>query len=170
MTTYPPQPDYAPQPESNGLGIAGFVVSLCGLILTCGCASPIGLVLSLVALRKEPRGLAIAGTVIGAIGSLMIIPLGIGIMLPALTKARERAMQIRAEAEMRNFYFANQTVPATQAEADGLLVAAGLDFTDDPPRYTKTSEDSFELRWAGFDDQFDTADDDVVTWDASPGN
>lgn len=58
--------------DSNGLGIAGFVISLVGLC-SGGLLSPIGLILSLVALGREPRGLAIAGVVIGALGSCGII-------------------------------------------------------------------------------------------------
>lgn len=56
-------PGAAPPAETNGLAIAGFVVSLVG----CG---PLGLILSLVALNsqnKGNRGLAIAGAVIGGI-------------------------------------------------------------------------------------------------------
>lgn len=65
-----PQVVYLPAPaRSNGLGVAGFVLSLVGLI-SCGILSPIGLVLSFVALFKRPRGLAIAGVIIGLIGSV----------------------------------------------------------------------------------------------------
>lgn len=65
-----PQVVYLPAPtRSNGLGVAGFILSLVGLI-SCGILSPIGLVLSLVALFKQPRGLAIAGVIIGVIGSV----------------------------------------------------------------------------------------------------
>ncbi len=61
---------YMPEPRrSNGLGIAGFVVSLVG-IFSCGLLSPVGLVLSFVALYRRPRGFAIAGVIIGAIGSI----------------------------------------------------------------------------------------------------
>lgn len=60
-------------PPSNGLGVAGFVCSLLGIVGTCGLLCPIGLILSLFALRKQPRGLAIAGAIIGFIGSLWII-------------------------------------------------------------------------------------------------
>lgn len=51
----------------NGLGIAGFICSLLGLI-ACGLLSPVGLILSLFGLRREPRGLAITGVVLGALG------------------------------------------------------------------------------------------------------
>lgn len=58
--------------ESNGLGVAGFVVSLVGLV-SCGLIAPIGAIMSAFAMKKEPKGLAIAGLVIGIIGSLWIV-------------------------------------------------------------------------------------------------
>ncbi|MFM7293115.1 MAG: GYF domain-containing protein [Planctomycetia bacterium] len=57
-----------PKPESsNGMAIAGFVLSL------LGCTAPLGFIFSLVALNgrnQANRGLAIAGAVIGGIGTL----------------------------------------------------------------------------------------------------
>jgi|GEM_PF-3387782 len=58
---------------SNSLGVAGFVVSLTGLIATCGALSPIGLLLSFFALFRRPRGFALAGFVLGLIGSIWAI-------------------------------------------------------------------------------------------------
>ena len=52
---------------SNGVAIAGFVLSL------LGCTAPLGFILSLVALNgknQANRGLAIAGAIIGGIGTL----------------------------------------------------------------------------------------------------
>src|SRR6056297_1203570 len=57
--------------ESNTLGTAGFVTSLVGWV-TCGVLCPIGLLLSVIALFKAPRGMAIAGTIIGGLGSLFV--------------------------------------------------------------------------------------------------
>lgn len=65
---------FAPKPPTNGLAIAGFVVSLV-------CGGPVGFVLSLVALNqisKSPtpqggKGLAIAGAIIGGLSSLYLI-------------------------------------------------------------------------------------------------
>lgn len=57
-----------PEPSSNGLGLAGFITSLVG-IFTGGVLSPVGLILSLVALTRRPRGFAIAGVVLGTVGS-----------------------------------------------------------------------------------------------------
>jgi len=59
----------AAKTSENGLGIAGFICSLIGIV-SCGLLSPIGLVLSIVAMFREPRGFAIAGLVLGLIGSL----------------------------------------------------------------------------------------------------
>ena len=97
MSDQNPQPVFAqgqPQPEmSNNLGLAGFITSLVGAVMTAGFLCPVGLVLSLIALRRQPRGFAIAGTVIGLLGScggclaLMIgIPLlaGGAVLLAAL--------------------------------------------------------------------------------------
>lgn len=63
------QPASAPPIRSeNGLGIAGFICSLIGVV-SCGLLSPVGLILSIVAVFREPRGFAIAGLVLGLIGS-----------------------------------------------------------------------------------------------------
>jgi hypothetical protein len=59
--------------RTNGLGIAGFIVSLLGLLGTCGLLSPVGLLLSFIAMFKAPRGFAIAGVVLGLIGSILAI-------------------------------------------------------------------------------------------------
>lgn len=57
---------------SNGLGLAGFIVSLVGLI-SCGCLSIFGIILSGIALTRRPRGFAIAGLIIGVLGVLMLM-------------------------------------------------------------------------------------------------
>lgn len=54
--------------ESNTLGIVGFVLALVGLF-TGGILSPVGLVVSLIALGRHPRGFAWAGVIVGLIGS-----------------------------------------------------------------------------------------------------
>jgi hypothetical protein len=55
----------------NTLGIAGFAFSLLG-VLTCGLLGPVGLLLSLLALVKRPRGLATAGVVIGLLATVWL--------------------------------------------------------------------------------------------------
>lgn len=82
-TGQPPQQVVVVQTQQNGLGVAGFVTSLVAL-LTCGILTPISLILSLVALRKEPRGLAIAGTVISGIQIIIVAMVGITPILALL--------------------------------------------------------------------------------------
>ena len=70
MSQYPPAPQhnqYAQPPKTNGMAIAGFVLSLLGCTL-------LGIIFSAVALNqigKQPnqggKGLAIAGLVIGIV-------------------------------------------------------------------------------------------------------
>ena len=72
-----PQPIYiqqspAPERSSNGLGIGGFVVSLCSAFLVWVpflnlILALVGLILSAMGMKKEPKGLAIAGLVISII-------------------------------------------------------------------------------------------------------
>lgn len=73
-----PQHIFIEQP-SNGLGVAGFVLSLVGF-LSCGLLSPLALLLSFIALFKPPRGLAIAGFVLGLVGSWWVF-LGGGLVM-----------------------------------------------------------------------------------------
>lgn len=70
------------KPESNGLGLAGFIVSLVG-IASCGLLSPIGLILSFIAVFRQPRGFAIAGLVLGLLGSIwtLVLIAGVGIAM-----------------------------------------------------------------------------------------
>ncbi|MEL7472030.1 MAG: hypothetical protein AAGK04_01830 [Planctomycetota bacterium] len=62
--------------QSNTLGLVGFILSIVGL-LSAGCLSPLGLLLSLIGLFKEPRGFAIAGLILGLIGSAGFIIFGL---------------------------------------------------------------------------------------------
>lgn len=77
----PPMPP--PRSESNGLGLAGFIVSLVGLV-SCGLLSPIGLVMSFVAMFRQPKGFAIAGFVLGLLGSawmiIIFVFVGLGVL------------------------------------------------------------------------------------------
>ena len=64
--------------KGNGVGTAGFVIALIGLIF---CWIPVldwllwllGLILSIVGVFKTPRGLAIAGIVISFLGVIILM-------------------------------------------------------------------------------------------------
>lgn len=167
---YPPPHRYAtyrPRP-SNGLGIAGFVVSLVGLLATCGVLCPLGLLLSLFALFRRPRGLAIAGTVIGLVGSVWVVGALLFVTTARMT-AVERAEYVRA-ADVTRAAFAqgNQLIEIHRAEQGRLPdgVAGNkllLELTDGwggSIRYDIQDDDkTYLLRSAGPDGTFDTADD-----------
>ncbi|MGH7131311.1 MAG: hypothetical protein ACREJO_05135 [Phycisphaerales bacterium] len=62
-------------PRSNGFGITGFILSLVALLggVCFGTLlSPLSLLLSIIGLRREPRGLAIAGTILSIIGIIWL--------------------------------------------------------------------------------------------------
>ncbi|WP_210728539.1 DUF4190 domain-containing protein, partial [Cellulomonas septica] len=77
---YGQQPGYAPATRTtDGLAIASIATSAGGLLLTAGLLSPVGLGLGIASLRRirrtgqDGRGLAIAGIVVGAIGTAAIV-------------------------------------------------------------------------------------------------
>ena len=67
------------QSQSNGLAIAGFVVSLVSTFLCCGSLNVVSLILSIIGAVKAKdyggsgKGLAIAGIIISAIGLVILI-------------------------------------------------------------------------------------------------
>lgn len=68
-----PHPQYVmvPMRESNGLGVAGFFIALIGLFIPTGIIALLGMLISLVALGKAPRGFAGMGVVIGLFGTVL---------------------------------------------------------------------------------------------------
>jgi len=158
MESYPPPSPPPPRPSgTNGLGIAGFVVSLAG-ILTCGVAFPIGFILSLVALRRHPRGLAIAGTVIGGLGTLAAIALVVLVVsTPEILDGFKTAITIaQAHAVIEEHRDENDALPG---EEDGNALIEHLeDGWGNPLRYEVTG-DGYIIRSAGPDGEFGTRDD-----------
>lgn len=72
------------QKESNGLGTAGFVLSIISLFLgwipLLGWLLWIlGLIFSLIGIFKKPRGFAIAGLIISLIGLILLVFIFIGL-------------------------------------------------------------------------------------------
>ena len=72
---------------TNGIGLAGFVIALIALV-TGGCLSPLGLVLSFIGLFKRPRGFAVAGLIISIVGMfggvLLLGTVGLAVFVAAL--------------------------------------------------------------------------------------
>ncbi len=160
-------------PPSNGLGVAGFVCSLLGILTTCGLLSPIGLIFSLIALRKEPRGLAIAGTIIGAFGSIgfIIFFLIFGFMLMGLLAVAGAGVALTLPniqtagnmLEMHNqidqYHSTLGSLPESVDTITTLKPDLKLDAWNNPIRYEITGTNSYELQSAGPDGKWNTADD-----------
>lgn len=62
---YRQQQIYRRNSKSNGFGVGGFVLSIVS-IFTGGLLAPIALIVSLIGLRKSPRGFATAGTIVSS--------------------------------------------------------------------------------------------------------
>ncbi|NBC10535.1 MAG: hypothetical protein GVY24_02220 [Planctomycetes bacterium] len=157
----PTPPAYQP-PPSNGLGVAGFVCSILG-VLSCGVLAIIGLPLSFFALFKKPRGLAIAGFIISLFAfippALLVLAIGGGAVLAMVGLAGfANAMQTEfAAQDIHDHYQQHGQLPAPP-EADAILVKHDQ-LTGHAPRYAATGPTTFELQLPGQDGQWDTADD-----------
>ncbi|MEM6755843.1 MAG: DUF4190 domain-containing protein [Planctomycetota bacterium] len=94
------------------LAIFGFVTICAGIgVAICLLALILGVVamnnISASGNRLGGHGLALAGTIIGGVGTasaLLIIPLMIGIMLPALGAARRTARQMQSNTQVRGIH------------------------------------------------------------------
>jgi|GEM_PF-3544496 len=174
MTSYPPQTNYPPNyyrpAESNGLGIAGFVVSLAGIVVCGGFLCPIGLILSLVGLGKEPRGFAIAGTILGLLGTAIaafVVMMAVGVIGAGWNFAQMfngYAMTYNnmytASNEIDQYYSNNNnTLPDEPTGTQ--LVSTYSDEWGTPIQYHPSSNQGgdYELVSAGPDMQFGTNDD-----------
>jgi hypothetical protein len=171
----PQQPTvYVQAQPSNGLGIAGFITSLVGLI-TCGLLCPIGLLLSLIAIFKRPRGFAIAGLIIGLVGTAIPIVIfliwGIGILAAiGFASAVGASLQTyqsisNAESRIHSVYVERSTLPA---DADGTNLIDDLpDQWGHAMRYHQLGASRYEIRSAGSDGIFNTSDDITQTYSGS---
>ncbi|MCC9605358.1 DUF4190 domain-containing protein [Blastopirellula sp. JC732] len=147
--------------QDNSLGLAGFIVSVFG-ILTCGILSPIGLLLSIFGAFKQPRGLAILGIVNGVIGSIGLLIVGsffaVGLLgLSAVADAVDKARRVQQASNLVcDFAEENERLP-TVAEAQTLF--AEIDPSGDRLRYEPGEAGNFTVVEAGSDNEFDTFDD-----------
>ena len=172
------QPQQYAQPESNGLGLAGFIVALVGFIACGGILCPVGLIMSLVALKRQPKGFAIAGVVLGSIGTLFFFVFGIAMIFMAIafimmavgmgllmavaaisSNMGPNAMGIYEDID--SYYDANGRAPATYADMGTYTPDELKDAWGTPIRY-EASPDGQEI-WLRSDgkDQIPGNDDDL---------
>jgi hypothetical protein len=158
------------------VGLVGFILSLCGLLFAC--LFPIGMIVSLCGLGKQPKGFAIAGTVIGAVGTLLLILIFVlyGAMIAACIGVASSMQPVidtqsalsEAEGQIDQWEIDNGELPD---ETVGNELISGInDGWERPLRY-ELSEDAvngYVVRSAGADGEFDT-DDDSTTEDYGSG-
>ncbi len=172
----PPAPprmydDRPAPPASNAAGLAGFIVSLVGLLACGGILSPVGLIISLVGLTRQPRGFAIAGVVLGIVGSIwcfilifvigvsaILLLVGLGIAAAVGAEMGKNAWTIAESVE--TYYEANGRAPESLTDLSNLSQNRLLDFWDNPYRYEAAENGMvFYLRSDGADGVQGTDDD-----------
>ncbi|MFB3137841.1 MAG: type II secretion system protein GspG [Phycisphaerales bacterium] len=166
-----------PAQQTNGMAIAGFVCSLVGLVSGGHLLSPIGLILSLVALKREGgRGWAIAGIIIGGLGicgwliafvvfgTAMLVALGVGAAAVAFAMSEPEKIELTADVGVMTAAIeAHRDVTgALPADLDALDLGAPF-LTDpwgNPYRYILLPDRAgYEIMTNGPDGAPDTADD-----------
>jgi len=169
-----PAPMPAPVARSNGLGIAGFIVSLLGF-LTCGILWPVGLFLSFIALFRRPRGFAFAGFIVGLLGTVLVALVvgffGVVIFsMAGLARLGAPGVQtivamVETQKAVEDFNRANGKLPDDLAgEA---IAARQSDGWGHPLHYHRVGPGTFELRTDGADGINGTADDAAHTFTIS---
>ena len=151
-----PTPARGAQGGSNGLGIAGFVISIIG-VFTCGCLSPVGLLLSLIAMLRPPRGFAFAGVAVGLVGMPLFAFWGYVVVLVIDESNTKESMQV---AVSRIDQYESQNGELPEGPEGNELIVDIVDAWDNSVRYDFDA-DSYKLRSAGPDGKFDN-DDDIV--------
>ncbi|HEX2836759.1 MAG TPA: type II secretion system protein GspG [Phycisphaerales bacterium] len=171
-----------PSSGSNGLGIAGFIMSLLGLLTSCcmcfvpwlGLLSVVGLVLSFIAVFRKPRGLAITGIILGAIGVIILL---LALLVHGMANSVGGVMQFgkalgtgQAIADYRN---ANGSYPADLTAIHGQFPQeATLDKWGNAFVYEVSADGTkFTIRSMGEDGVDRTADDVLFNkeWFQDPG-
>ena len=158
------EPQYATygagKPESHPLGLVGFILSLTCLL------SPIGLILSLVALLKRPRGFAIAGTLIGALLTVVVVGVGYGFYWTANAGRGMMAIgYITVQSEMLDEQirrYSNEAGgPPTSLDQVALPQAAKIDPWGTEYRFVPATSPNgaYSISSAGPDGQWGTPDD-----------
>lgn len=162
---------------TNRLGIAGFICSLIGL-LTLGILSPLGLVISLAAMFRPPRGFAIAGAVLGILGSLLasaiiaVVSLTLGLTAAAnlvLTSGDFPALFDIAMIQrgIRQHHDEHGALPRALDELS-LEEGALTDSWGARYEYKRTSQGHYTIESPGRDGLMGTADDIRFAGDVEP--
>lgn len=165
---YTPPSPAAPAQPFNGLGLAGFIVSLLGYFTGC-ILCPVGLLLSFIALFKRPRGFAIAGFILGLIGSIVplalllffgltIFTIGAAVVSEGMPAINTFTAIVQANRTIDTAASAND-YQLPEEEAGNAALAGKKDAWGKPLHYRKLSDREYEIRSAGRDGTLNTSDD-----------
>ncbi len=156
------------QGPSNPAGFWGFVLSLLGLI-ACGLPSPIGLVVSAIGLRKQPKLLAVVGVVLGLIGTLgwgvtgLLVYRGASKAMTMVGEGLTAGMELNSDAvAIRDAclkFRAERGVMPGSLESMDVADSARTDPWGTRYRFELTSGNGFVLISDGPDRMSDTSDD-----------
>ena len=148
----------------NGMGILGCLFSILG-VFTFGLASPVGLGLSLLALRRRPRFAATVGTIIGGAGTAFLAMWGL-LAVAAFNAAEYEDQADRTEMVLEQGVDAIEKFRSDHQQLPGaitgnkLLIAGELnDAWGESLRYDPLEGGNYLVRSAGPDRTFDTTDD-----------
>ncbi len=174
----PPQFVMMPIAQRNGLGVFGFFVSLVGLIIPTGVVALLGLILSLAAIGRSPRGFATSGVILGLLGTIfwlivMVVAVVVGLVaaLVGAVAAAGAFVLTQPEAIELTSDMVNTVLAVEEYERDNdrmpvgmsalaLGAATSIDPWGQPYRFEVAEEDpGFDLVSGGPDGEFDTADD-----------
>ncbi|MDP7015172.1 MAG: hypothetical protein QGG36_05210 [Pirellulaceae bacterium] len=154
---------------SNGLGVAGFALSVLGVV-SCGVLAPFGLLVSLAGMFKPPRGFAAAGLAISLGGCLILALSGPKLLRatsawyttsPMLHAAGEASEMVKGWREIEEYADENGVLPDDDTGTFIILeVSPNL-------MYRRLSAKKYEIRLAGPDEIPYNADDLVRRYDTS---
>lgn len=163
------QPETYTAKRSNGLGLAGFITSLVGLA-SCGIISPLALLLSFFGMFKSPRGFALAGFVLGGLGTLWIAfvtamtgaivgaPMFSAFNIPEVSTGARIVMSLGLVEEYRKQHgdFPNLDAWQNMTQTAWFKTSDGW---GEELQYSLDEEGNVEIRSAGPDGEFNTDDD-----------
>lgn len=152
------EPVHSDRPKSNVLGIVGFVLAFC--------LPPIGLLLSVIAAFKAPRAFAIAGIIVGLIGTaiLAVIAVFAAMFGPIAVQVAE---VVTDGEQMRSAIVGYAASNNDTAPPDLATLQLPREYTQDPWGndyvYVPGSGDAWTLTTMGPDGVAGTSDDVTLT-------
>lgn len=163
--------------STNVVGVIGFVLALLGLLFgwcfwPVAALSALGVILSFIGMFSEPRGLAIAGFIIGLLGCavLAILLLVVGVLGAGLAGAAAAMPRIEGTTDatliqtaVTEYKETNGVFPATLDDMTALDESFKTDFWGNPYRFAIEEVDGiFTLTSDGEDGVRGTEDDLVL--------